>query len=617
LPAVVSIEVIGVAEVATGRQQKSEVEQDAPTCGVVIDPAGYIVASDIILRRPSASLLVVLPDQTRLTAKVVARDYHRGLVMLKVSPEQPLPAVSLPDERDTPIGATVVAVGRYGGDLSPIVSTGILSASGRLEGTMLQTDARVSPAFYGGALIDLYGNPLGILVPAVAEGGAPDETSWYDSGVAFAVPTDVLKRKVDRLRGGEDIRKGLIGIVPKTKDPYARGTELAAVRNRSPAEKAGIKPGDVVQSVAGTPVKMFQQVRQILGQYDAGETLPLTLLRDGTQLSVEVELADSIPPLQPQRLGIWAVEQAAEDSSAEAQDADEPAVDVVVRGVVPGTAADGTLQAGDLIEKVDATTIDDLATLQRLLVTTVPDQALKLSVVRDEENVEVEVMPRPVAAPILTDTIEAWSDQAPENPWDVQPLRLPDVTNQAAYVAPKPAEIDADAGLAMLVLLLPPDKRDPEAIIKTYREVAGRFGVVICAIASKEEKRWQPSEIDVVSRMATMLAQRVPVSVSAVAATGVLKDVDASAADSMVIAIALSDRKNFAGIAVAADAKPPAVRLRENEPDQSLEILMPISDLEDGPTWLAPLTKAGYPIALGGEVELDDLLRWTRLLQTL
>ena len=141
----------------------------------------------------------------------------------------------------------------------------------------------------------------------------------------------------------------------------------------------------------------------------------------------------------------------------------------------------------------------------------------------------------------------------------------------------------------------------------------------MCAISSEEEDRWQSKEIDVVSRLVTLLSQRVEVDSSAVAiaALGVVKDVPASAADSMVIAIALSDRNNFSGIAVAAEAKPPAVRLRENESDRSLQILLPIKTLDDGPTWAAPLSSAGYPIVLGGDVEISDLMRWTRLLQTL
>nr|WP_286177749.1 PDZ domain-containing protein [Rhodopirellula sp. JC639] len=620
LPSVVSIEVIGVSEVAAGGNRQSEVAQDAPSCGVVVDADGLIVASDIIVRRPSASILVVLPDQTRLAATIVARDHHRGLVMLRVESKTALTPLAFPDAVDTPVGSTVVAVGRYGGDRSPMVSSGILSGTGRLEGTMLQSDARVSPSFYGGPLVDLYGNAIGVLVPAVAEGGAPDDTSWYDSGIAFAVPTPVLANKLDRLRKGQDIRKGLIGIVPKAKDPYAEDTELAAVRSRSPAEKSGIEPGDSVVAINGKPVRMFQQIKQALGPFDAGESIEITLQRDGQERTVSVTLAETIPPLNPQRLGVWVTENAVEAGDA-ADDQAELQTAVVVRAVVPQTAADGKLEPGDVIKKVDQTEINDVATIGRLMITAVADEELTLAVERDGEPLEVKLTPTPIAGPTLKKTIDQWSGDAPENPWDVQPLRLPDVPNLAAYVAPKPDQVAdeqmAEQGLAMLVLLLAPEQRDPSEALQAWRDVAGRAGVVVCAICSEDEQRWQQKEIDVISRMTTLMAQRVPISASAVAANGALKDTAASAADSMVIAIALSDRKNFSGIAVAADAKPPAVRLRENEPDRALEIMLPIDSLDDGPTWLAPLATAGYPISLGGDTGPDDLLRWVRLLQTI
>lgn len=639
LPSVVSIEVIGVAETAGGQGKQSEVSQDAPSCGIVVDAEGLVIASEIIVRRPSASLLVVLPDETRLAAKIVARDHHRGLVVLRVKPESPLVPIQFPETVQTPIGSTVVAVGRYGGDLSPMVSSGILSATGRLEGTMLQSDARVSPSFYGGPMIDLYGNIIGVVVPAIAEGGAPDETSWYDSGIAFAVPTPVIKNKLGRLSGGEDIRKGLIGIVPKTKDPYAEGTELAAVRNRSPAEKAGIKPGDSVESIAGLPVRMFQQIKEALGPYDAGESIEITLRRDGKTRNVTVKLAESIPPLNPQRLGVWAVEvdrsvaatsgeegtdkdrtdkdSAEGDSTESNNDALQNTTQVTVRAIVPGTAADGKFKPGDVITKVGQTEITDLATLSRTMVTAVPDEELSISVDRQGTAVDIALTPTPISGPALAETIQQWSDNAPESKWDVQELRLPDVSNLAAYAAPDAKEASSDSGTAMLMILLPPNNRDPKKTLESWRDLAGRYGVVVCAVCSEDEKRWQPNEIDVVSRMATLMAQRVPINVTALASTGAIKEVDASAADAMVIAIALSDRKNFSGIAVSADTKPPAVRLRENEPDRALEILMPIDSLSDGPTWLAPLTNAGYPVALGGQLELADLLRWVRLLQTI
>ncbi|MEL6106130.1 MAG: PDZ domain-containing protein [Planctomycetota bacterium] len=612
LPSIVTIEVIGVAEVG-GQQTQSEVSQDAPTCGIAIDE-NHILASDIVVRRPSASILVVLPDQNRFAATVVARDHHRGVVLLKVKTDRSgsnLTPLELPDRVETSIGSTVIAVGRYGLDGSPIVSNGILSATERLEGTMLQCDARVSPSFYGGALVDLYGNPIGLLVPAVAEGGAPDETSWYDSGIAFAVPTPVIAKKLERLFVGDDIKKGLIGIVPKSTDPYAEDTELAAVRARSPAEKAGLKPGDVVQSVAGVPVRMFGQIKQALGPHDAGEVIPIKVRRGDDSIELSVKLADNIPPLRPQRLGIWVDEESQGEG-------DERKTTVVVRGVIPGTAADGTLKPGDSIESFDGSDVSDAASLRRMLMAAIPDQSVPLKITRDGEDVDVTAELRSIAGPALDETIPGWVADAPETAWKIQELRLPDASNAAALVAPPADDAGVDA-LAMLVLVLPPEDRDPKKTLELYREVAARCGVVVVAVASEDEKRWKPAEVDVVARTAKTAQQRVAVQPSAVAlaSAGAIAGVDASAADAMVIAIALSDRKVFAGISVSGEARPPAVRLRQNEPDAAMQILVPIDSLDDGPTWLAPLAGAGFPIILGGNSSSEDLFRWARLLQTI
>ncbi|MEM6470261.1 MAG: PDZ domain-containing protein [Planctomycetota bacterium] len=607
LDSVVSIEVIGIAETAPGRGATSEVAGDAPTCGVIIDERGYIIASDIVLRRPAATILVVLPNGDRVTAEQVARDTHRGLVLLKIETKEPLTVAQLPDSVEVPVGSTVVAVARYGETFTPLVSSGILSATERLEGTMLQCDARVSPAFYGGPVVDLYGRVIGVSVPAVAEGGAPDSTSWYDSGIAFAVPAPVLKEKLSRLIEGETIRKGLIGIVPVTTDPYSEGTELASVRIRSPAERAGLKAGDVITSIAGRDVRRFQQIRQVLGRFDAGDTIKVSLERESSKLSFDVTLADSIPPLDPQRVGLWIQEQ-----SSDGDDDDR----LIVSGVIPGSPADENLKPGDVIKSLDGTTVESAEGLSRRMVTAEPKRPIVWRVDRNGEELDVQTVPQPIAGPLLSETVPAWEPAKVENSWDAVELRLPDVSNLAAYVAPEPDETLSDRGLGLLVLLLAPKDRDAKAALEPWREAATAAGVVVLALCSEEEKQWQSKEIDVVARMTTLLAQRVPVGDAALATDGVLGN-EPTAADTMVIAIALSDRKQFTGIAFSADSKPPAVRLRENEPDHSIRLMLPIESVEDGPTWLAPLKANGYPIVLGGTLGKADLLRWTRLLQTL
>ncbi|MFG0254000.1 MAG: trypsin-like peptidase domain-containing protein, partial [Rhodopirellula sp. JB053] len=184
LPSVVGIEVIGVL------QSDGEVRQDAPTSGIIIDGDGHILASSWVTRGPSASIIVSLGSGERFPARVVAEDEHRELVLLKIDPQNVrLQPITIPDpevasDSYPAIGSTTVAVARYGEKNVPMVSTGVLSAVDRLDGTAVQSDVRISPVFYGGPLLDLRGNVLGVLIPAVGENGADDPTEWYDSGIA-------------------------------------------------------------------------------------------------------------------------------------------------------------------------------------------------------------------------------------------------------------------------------------------------------------------------------------------------------------------------------------------------------------------------------------------------
>ncbi len=604
LPAVVAIEIIGTSGAAQG-----EVEQDAPTSGVILDSEGYVLASSIVVSRPAASVLVVLPDGTRQAAKVVSRDQHRDLVLLKIETDKPLTAIDLASTPERRIGQTTIAVGRYGTDASPMVSRGVLSAEGRLDGIALQSDARVSPALYGGPLIDLYGNVLGILIPAVAEGGAEEPTSWYDSGIAFAIPSEVIVRKLDRLKSGQDVKKGLIGIVSKASDPYEDGTEIAAVRSRSPAESAGIKPGDIVLEVDRTPVRRHQEIRQVLGRFDAGESIDLKLERDGKSIDLQVTLADSIPPLKPQRLGVVTRDETVGEG-------DETSTQVVVSGVLPGTPAEGSLKSGDVISRVREADVVDSQTLRRLMISAEPDQPISVSIRRDGDEQVVSVTPQSIAGEALQQYPEGWQ-QEPTQDWETKELKLPEAGNVAAYIAPK-AEANLDR-LGLLVLLLNPGQGSPQDVLKTWSEAAEQAGVVVCAVAPEDSRRWQPKELEIIGSFtaAVMKLRDIDSSAVAVAASGALAGGSGEAADAMALAVAISQSSTFFGVAVSPKTRPPAVRLRENEASASLQLLLPMEADEDLPPWSVAIERAGYPVVRGGKVSEITLLRWVRLLQSI
>jgi S1-C subfamily serine protease len=609
LPSVVTIEIIGASGQKTG-----EVEQDAPTSGVIVDQDGYILASSIVVRRPAASMLVILPDGSRHAAKVISKDTHRDLVLLKIDAKTELVPLELSSEVAMTVGQTTVAVGRYGDGSSPMVSRGVLSATGRLDGIAIQTDARVAPSFYGGPLVDLYGNVLGILIPAVSKGGAEDSTSWYDSGIAFAIPSNVIASKLDRLKTGEDIRKGLIGIVSKSRDPYQDETTIAAVRVRSPAEAAGILAGDEVMEVAGQPVRRQLDIRQALGSFDAGEKVQLKLRRDGNPIDVEVTLAETIPPLQPQRFGIIA----REESGAAEKDPNRVIVDVVI----PDSPASDLVQTGDVITKLGKADVNDIETLRRLALSTAPDVTVTLTIERDGNDQKIDVTPQSIAGDVPSDVPTSWkrTEEDDQTEWVTQKIQLPDSANDAAFLAPKAGdEEQTQLQLGLMIMLLNPGQDSPAEVLEKWSVSARESGVVICAIAPEDAKRWLPKEMEIVAKFATAVLKKAAIDPAAVSITtpGALAAGKAGAADSMALAVAVSQSSTFFGVAVSAETRPPAMRLSENSPSAALQLLIPIKSEDELPGWAAAVEKAGYPIVRGGEIQESTLLQWTRLLQAI
>lgn len=198
LPSVVVIETYGGAMPARPKGKRSKgkggasVAQkpgDGPGTGLIISADGHILTSTYHFVRQQPVITVVLPDGSQHVARLLARDDRRKLCLLKIEDVRNLPVPVFADPAHLQIGQYAVAIGfGYGGD-EPAISAGIVSALNRFAARAVQTDAKLSPANYGGPLIDIEGRVIGINVPLSPQA---DETlggtEWYDSGVGFAVP---------------------------------------------------------------------------------------------------------------------------------------------------------------------------------------------------------------------------------------------------------------------------------------------------------------------------------------------------------------------------------------------------------------------------------------------
>jgi serine protease Do len=308
-PYMVTIDTVGGLAMRPPRDKRKRVgglanPGEGPTTGLILTSDGHIITSTFNFIRKPRIITVELPDGTQKVAKLLGRDDTRKLTLLKVEGVKDLPVPTFVDPAKVSIGQWAISVGvGYGGDQAA-VSAGIISAKNRVGGRALQTDANLSPANYGGPLIDIDGNILGICVPMnprAKGGGAGAGSEWYDSGIGFAVTMFNTQRLIDRMKKGEHLKRGMMGFLPSPKTLDNGGIEITRVLPGSPSEKAGLEKGDVIVAIDGKVIDSIADLRQALGQYVAGETVKVTYRRgEGDAMDADVTLATGPFKAKPQ-----------------------------------------------------------------------------------------------------------------------------------------------------------------------------------------------------------------------------------------------------------------------------------------------------------------------------
>ena len=402
-PSLVRIQTVGGVDRVAGRLAGT-----AATTGVVVSDDGWIVSSAFNFISKPTSILVQL-DKARYSARVVATDRLRMLTLLKVDAAGLTP-LAAGAHQPVRVGQWAIAVGRTYDSTEPSVSVGIVSASNRVWGKAIQTDARVSPVNYGGPLIDLAGNTLGIIVPLSPSG--KEETAgveWYDSGIGFAIPIADVLSSVERLKKGKDLYPGLLGVTVKEAGVDDRPI-IDVVRFDSPAERGGFKSGDVLSEIDGRPVRRHDELKQSLGHRYAGEKVNVVVMRGQTKFAADVTLVDKLIPYEPPLLGILPMRQGA------------PARGVVVRYVFPNSgAAKGGIKSGDTIRKWNDTEVTGADQFASLVRRSQPGTAISLVVEREKTDKtlrvtltgDIEQVPHdlPPAPPILVKVAQAQASE--------------------------------------------------------------------------------------------------------------------------------------------------------------------------------------------------------------
>lgn len=347
-PSTVQIETSGGTDVISAGPRGAAIRKGfGPTSGVVVDASGYVISSAFnFANKPSAIFVSVPGHKERYVAEAVATDQTRMLTLLKLKGiTGALVVPPAAPKGEIKIGHMALAVGRTlsgGIDQPPSVSVGIVSALGRIWGKAMQTDAKVSPANYGGPLVDLSGRVQGILVPASPQSeGETAGVEWYDSGIGFAIPFEDVLAALPRLKAGKDLKRGLLGITMQGQDLYGAAPVIASIAPGSAAEKGGIKAGDKLTAIDGKPVASQAQVMHQLGTRYEGDTVTVKLLRDGKEIVLPpLTLSGVVAAYGQPFLGILPMR-------------DDPEPGVAVRFVYAKSPADAAgIKEGDRLMKI-------------------------------------------------------------------------------------------------------------------------------------------------------------------------------------------------------------------------------------------------------------------------
>jgi len=259
---------------------------DAPATGLIVSKDGDILTSYFNVAGNIKSLHVVLPDGRRLPARRMGWDTFRDLALLKVDARD-LPAVELADG-ETPVGEPVAALGRSPDPAGLTMTTGIISAADRFDGTAIQIDARTNYGNAGGPVVDAKGRCIGLVAHVTPNG------IWsQNSGVGFAIPARSIRQVLGQLREGKVIAKPKHAFLGVRTSPTAidvGGARIESVLPDTGAARAGLRAGDIVTRVGDEPVGEPGDLTRLILRRKPDDVITLTVRRGESVKKIKATL---------------------------------------------------------------------------------------------------------------------------------------------------------------------------------------------------------------------------------------------------------------------------------------------------------------------------------------
>ncbi len=295
-PAVVGVSTKSISEYSDifGFSDDQSSEDDGMGSGIIINSDGYILTNYHVIQG-AQSISVILSNKKTVPAKVVNYDQNQDLAVIKVTSKTQMPAVAeLGNSDNVQVGDSVVAIGNpLGKELLGSVTSGIISATkrevtvGNTTQNFLQTDAAINPGNSGGALVNSLGQVIGINSAKVGGNGV--------EGIGFAIPINTVASKLNGLlKPILKIGIACIDIDSSLSKQYniPQGVYVKQVEPSSPAEKSGLKEGDIIQKFDGKSIKTVEEINQIKSTHNSGDTVAIVVYRNGNTKTLQLTLTE-------------------------------------------------------------------------------------------------------------------------------------------------------------------------------------------------------------------------------------------------------------------------------------------------------------------------------------
>ena len=365
------------------RQQPRQFKQQGQGSGFIISKDGEILTNNHVVEGAD-SITVILSDKQQVKAKLIGADPETDIALLKIDDGDNLPVVPLGDSDALEVGEWVIAIGNPFG-LSQTVTVGVVSAKGRNQvgindyENFIQTDAAINPGNSGGPLLNIHGEVIGI------NSALYTKTGGY-MGIGFAIPINMVKTVEAQLNAKGKVTRGWVGVAIQNVDENlaksfnlkkAEGILISEVQHGSPAEKAGLKQGDVILRLNNTPLDDANDLRNQISLLPPGSKAGLQIIRDGKTQDIEITIGEQPANFSKLAKGGSADTTGLNQFGLSMQNLSPELAEqfgykqdqgVIIKGVEPGsTAALAGLKPGLLIEEVNRQRVHTLQELDTVL----------------------------------------------------------------------------------------------------------------------------------------------------------------------------------------------------------------------------------------------------------